>query len=370
MAVYIRNRKGRAGIYWVRFRIGGRTVRQSAHTTEREKAEQFEQALRDRHWRQQALGEEVHTWREATQRMIAEAEWADHTRETNERYLALFSVIDRIPVSSIDRKVVEAARERATWIAEDGTRRESPRAPSSVARILAVFRQVLNACEEWGWLARAPKVRMPSIPERDPTWVAPERCERLIAELPAHQRAPVLFAILTGLRMANVRDLTWDRVDLKRKLIWIPSSSYKSRKPHALALSEAAVEVLRAIRRERGIEHVFTYRAPVRGGAGLLGDARPITGTLNTKAFRKARKRAGLEKLRWHDLRHTFASWLAMENASDRVLQSMMGWTSPAMARRYAHLRVEDLRTWASSVGTKVGTSLPHLTDKTPQDEE
>ena len=84
----------------------------------------------------------------------------------------------------------------------------------------------------------------------------------------------------------------------------------------------------------------------------------PISGTFNTKAFRTARTRAGLEAVRWHDLRHTFASWLAAEGASDRVLQAAGGWSSPRMVARYAHLRADELRPWVAAVGTNAVTAL------------
>lgn len=68
--------------------------------------------------------------------------------------------------------------------------------------------------------------------------------------------------------------------------------------------------------------------------------------------------RCNADTVRWHDLRHTFASWLAAEGASDRVPQALGGWSSPRMPARYAHLRAGDLRPWASAVGTIAGTAL------------
>lgn len=56
------------------------------------------------------------------------------------------------------------------------------------------------------------------------------------------------------------------------------------------------------------------------------------------KTFEKAVKAAGLAPFRFHDLRHTFASRLAMKGVNDRTLMSLGGWKSPAMLNRYAHL--------------------------------
>jgi integrase len=59
---------------------------------------------------------------------------------------------------------------------------------------------------------------------------------------------------------------------------------------------------------------------------------------VNTKAWRNALKRAGVTDCRWHDLRHTWASWLIQNGTPLFDLQEMGGWKSAAMVRRYAHL--------------------------------
>jgi len=66
-------------------------------------------------------------------------------------------------------------------------------------------------------------------------------------------------------------------------------------------------------------------------------------GQVNTKAWRSAVKRAGLEDFRWHDLRHTWASWHAEAGTRFNVLQEMGGWKSGKMVRRYAHLSADHL---------------------------
>jgi integrase len=125
---------------------------------------------------------------------------------------------------------------------------------------------------------------------------------------------------------------------------WVLSNHYKTRRSHGVALSAAAVELLRSL--------------PQTGSAVFGHRGKPVTGPFHTKAFRKARARDGLPGVRWHVLRHTFASWLAYRGALDRVLQAMGGWASRKMAARYRHLRSEELRPWADAVGTFAGTAL------------
>lgn len=74
---------------------------------------------------------------------------------------------------------------------------------------------------------------------------------------------------------------------------------------------------------------VFTYKG------------KPVT-QVNTKAWYKALDRAGIEDFRWHDLRHTWASWLTQQGVPLNVIQEMGAWESAEMVRRYAHLAPEQ----------------------------
>jgi len=84
------------------------------------------------------------------------------------------------------------------------------------------------------------------------------------------------------------------------------------------------MDVLNTVR-GRHSKYAFTYRE------------KPIK-QLTTKAWYKALKRAGIENFKWHDLRHTWASWHAQNETPMNVLQELGGWESADMVRRYAHL--------------------------------
>ena len=138
------------------------------------------------------------------------------------------------------------------------------------------------------------------------------------------------FSLLTGLRQGNVRDLAWPEVDLKGRKLWIRADQAKGGRAIAVPLSEAAVTVLKG---QEGNHHslVFTYRGE------------PI-GQVGTRAWRGALERAGIKDFRWHDLRHTWASWHAQRGTPQAVLQELGGWESAPMVRRYAHFSSEHLR--------------------------
>jgi len=76
-----------------------------------------------------------------------------------------------------------------------------------------------------------------------------------------------------------------------------------------------------------------------------------------TQAWQKALKRAGLENFRWHDLRHTWASWLAQKGVPLSDIQEMGGWETPAMVQRYAHLSPAHLAHRAKVLDGLIGTN-------------
>ncbi len=130
--------------------------------------------------------------------------------------------------------------------------------------------------------------------------------------------------------MSNVTHMTWEWIDLARRMLIVPGDEAKGRLPISVPLSDKAIEVLR----EQRFEHdlwVFPYKGhPVK--------------ECSTAAWSKAKKRAGIVDFRWHDWRHTFASWHIQGGTTLVELQELGGWEDPSMVRKYAHLSVEHLR--------------------------
>lgn len=211
------------------------------------------------------------------------------------------------------------------FIASIGERKAIEASPSTANRFLALMRAILRrAAFEWEWIDRPPKVKLFREAKRRIRWITPDQVQTLLAQLPQHQRDVVLFALATGLRQANVIKLEWSQVDLGRSVAWIHADQAKGRRDIHVSLSSVALAVLQ---RQSGKHpsRVFTY------------EGKPIAWA-NTRAWRNALKRAGIEDFRWHDLRHTWASWLVQQGTSLYVVQEMGGWESAEMVRRYAHL--------------------------------
>jgi integrase len=172
--------------------------------------------------------------------------------------------------------------------------------------------------------------------------------------LPEHQREAVLFALATGLRQGNVIKLEWSQVDMERAVAWIYADQAKGGRDNHVSLSSVALQVLS---RQSGKHEtqVFTYRG------------KPIAWA-NTKAWRSALNRAGIEDFRWHDLRHTWASWLVQHGTPLYVVQEMGAWESAEMVRRYAHLAPAHLVKHAEVVAGLLNdtNASQHQNDKGP----
>lgn len=108
------------------------------------------------------------------------------------------------------------------------------------------------------------------------------------------------------------------------------------------------MQVLRSQKGQHPV-HVFTFR-----GEKVL----QVSGA----AWYRALKRAGIEDFRWHDLRHTWASWHVQNGTPLYALQELAGWETEKMVRRYAHLSAEHLAAFAGNV-ERHGTNLAQHTD-------
>lgn len=206
-------------------------------------------------------------------------------------------------------------------------------ANSTVNRVLEVIRAILNkARDDWEWIDRIPKIRMLPEPIKRVRWITQEEADTLLAALPAHLADMARFSLETGLRRANVTGLQWTQVDLTRRMAWIHPDQAKARKAIPVPLSTVAVITLRK-QVGKHSKYVFTYQG------------NPIT-QVNTKAWRKALQKVGIEDFRWHDLRHTWASWHIQQGTPLHVLQELGGWSTPEMVQKYAHLSGEHLAQW------------------------
>jgi integrase len=333
----------RGSVWWIDFvSPNGLRIRRSTGTANRALAQELHDKLKSEAWRSAKLGERPRrTWNEAVVRWLKEASHKATigTDKMHLRWLDRFlggKHLDGISRSWVDR-ILDAR------LAEGVSN-------ATVNRTLEVLRAILRRCvHEWEWLDRAPQVRMLKEPTRRVRFLTYEEARRLLEVLPEHLSEMAAFSLATGLRRANVTGLQWTQLDLGRRLAWIHPDQAKARKAFAVPLNAEAVLI---VRRQAGKHptHVFSFQG------------KPIK-QVSTKAWYAALARAGIEDFRWHDLRHTWASWHVQNGTPLHALQELGGWESPEMVRRYAHFSAEHLAPYADRLcALRVVESVPNGT--------
>ncbi len=295
--------------------------------------------LKAEYWRAEKLKEEPkakYDWQKAACRWIIEK---SHKRSIDDdkrilRWLHnhLYGIeMHEINAQLIDKIICEKQSEGV--------------ANATVNRTLAVLRAILNkAAKEWEWIDSAPFVR--SLPETNKRkrWLTQDEANRLLSELPPHLKAMAKFSLLTGLRKSNVVNLEWNQVDMQRRCAWIHADQAKGKKAISVPLNSDAIAVLQE-QKGNHQNKVFTFKG------------KPVK-SCNNHAWRKALKRANINDFRWHDLRHTWASWHIQNGTPLLFLQKLGGWSDSDMVERYAHLSPEHLHEYSGNVS--IGTNLVH----------
>lgn len=311
--------------YWVKFPpIKGelKPLMQSTGTANRRQAMQYHDKLQNERWRQEKFGvKPERTWDEAVEKYREET--ANHRSFSREASMLKWFApyLGGKPLTDINRELLDQVRDKRARGSAAGT----------VNRYMALVRSILRrACHEWEWLDRVPKVGMARDRAARVRSLTRAEYAALLQQLPSHLRDMVQFSIATGLRQSNVVRLQWKQISLERRHLWVSADHHKNGRAHSVPLNDMAMEVL--LRRQgEHLTHVFTY------------EGRPVT-QVNTKAWRAALARAGIDNFRWHDLRHTFATWHREAGTPTYELQRLGGWKDQSMVERYAHIAPEGLQ--------------------------
>jgi integrase len=322
-------RRGDSPYWWIDVALpNGRRVRQSSGTEDYKEAQALVVKLRHDAHREATFGvKPKRSWQEAVVRYLAikaSLRGIEKQRQICRRLDPFFGrlTLDRITGDAI-------------WSFCQAELRRG-RKPATINRHLALVRSLLRmALYEWQWIDAMPKVRLlPGEAERD-RWLTREEADRLIACCAPHLAAMVRFALATGCRAREIAGLEWKRVDLQRHTAWLDVT--KNGTPRGVPLNRDAMDVLVGeLGKHPGC--CFSYRG------------RPVRWELTNTAWKTATRKAGLTDVRFHDLRHTWASWHRQSGTSCDELKDLGGWKSRSMVDRYAKFATENLEVAAARI--------------------
>lgn len=345
--------RGKRGTWWVDLTIDGERLKRSAGTQDRRQAEEYGATLARDLWRAKRLGETPRvTWDHACLEWLREHQHRKSIEEIKRVLRWLNTRLSGKPLSAInDTLVRELAAERK---AKQRTTRQGgqakPASNATVNRHLAQLSAVLHYAVRRAWLTSTPPIVMLPEGTKRTNWLTKQQAARLLQELPEHLKPIAGLALATGLRESNVRLLTWSQVDMNSRVAWIHADQAKGGRDINVPLNEAAMVVLHA-QRGKHKRWVFPVERWVREGDKWVFEVGP-TGKVSNHAWRKACVRAGVPTLRFHDLRHTWASWHVQSGTPPIVVQHLGGWQSLQMVERYSHLGPSHLAEWAGNIGS------------------
>lgn len=338
MSIFKRN-----GVYYasISTQSGGR-IKQSLGTKDETEAKELHDKLKHESWRVSRLGErQKRSFDEGALRWLDEMAHKKSI-EDDKTFIAHFR--EHLGHLTLCQITADHIRDAVNKLQKDG----KPVTGARKNRYLSWIRAMLRKAErEWLWIDKAPTLRLYPEAKRRIRWLTPQEAERLIAELPDHLKPVITFALHTGLRRSNVVGLRWDQVDMQRQVAWVHGDEAKAGKAIGVPLNRSAIEAIRS-QLGNSTEYVFTFKG------------KPMCVTSNT-AWRSALKRAGIGNFRFHDLRHTWASWHVQSGTSLVELQEMGGWETAGMVRKYAHLASDHLKKSAAKLDGLMGGNGSHV---------
>lgn len=241
-------------------------------------------------------------------------------------------------LSKVSRKSIEDYKQK----------RAAEVRPSTVNKEYSTLRHMLKCAVDWGFLAHNPckGVKELKEPPGRIRYLSREEMERLLAAceakclatspdnstnsvsdpLKGYLKPIVQIAIHSGMRRSEIVGLRWSHVDFTDGRITLPVTKNNDRR--TIYMNNTLRKVLKTLPHHLHSDRVFPAINP----------------NMVTVAFGRACRRAGVRDFRFHDLRHTFASYLTMAGANLRTVQTLLGHKDLRMTMRYSHLSPEHLR--------------------------
>lgn len=222
--------------------------------------------------------------------------------------------------------------------------------PATVNRELSCLKHIYTKAIEWGYVKENParKVKLLKEPVGRLRYLEMEDIHRLINSCSKELRPIVLVALNTGMRKGEILNLKWENIDFKNRLMSLEKTKTNERR--IIPMNDLLFKTIKKLLRKS--EYLFPYK----------NNGIPLKNV--RKSFASALKKANIEDFRFHDLRHTFASQLAMNGFNLITIKDLLGHKSLRTTMRYAHLSRSHLRDAVQKVGTKMA-QYEHRTSKT-----
>jgi integrase len=216
-------------------------------------------------------------------------------------------------------------------------------APATADHHVVYLRRVLSLAVQWEFLEKNVLANIPlmKVDNKVERYLSDDEVKRLVdvltTDLAFGASYLLLYLLSTGARLNEAMQAKWDQVDLEKGIWRIPATNSKSKKTRSVPLNESAIWVLGQLWTKGKHEYLFVNEATKKPWVTI------------TRAWYRLRAKAGIENLRVHDLRHSFASFLVNGGRSLYEVQQILGHSDPKVTMRYAHLSTKALQDAANT---------------------
>jgi integrase len=244
-------------------------------------------------------------------------------------------------LSELTPSVLSAARDK---LSKATTVRGKKRAPATVLRIMASLSAVLKVAErDWQWIETSPMTRItkPVAGRGRVRFLSGDERTRLLAACRdlghPYLHTIVVIALSTGMRLGEIKSMRWELVDVSEKLPvgHVQLLETKNGERRGVPIAGAALTAIRALAAKEGKTHGLLFPSLRLKPKAKNEKEKPMD---IRRPWEEAVKLAKLNDFRFHDLRHSAASYLAMNGATASEIAAVLGHKTLAMVKRYAHL--------------------------------
>ena len=214
-------------------------------------------------------------------------------------------------------------------------------ANKTIKNHLSVLSKCLTNAYQWLELpSKPPEIPWPKCPPSHTDYLSPDECEMLLAHSEGVLHEMILMALRTGMRQGELKGLQWSAIDWGNRVL-IVKNSYCDREKNIGAPKSNRI---RSIPLDTDLYESLYRRRGKTGYVFTSAKGRPFNHSWLSYQIERVCKKAGLRRISWHVLRHTFASHLAMRGVPLNTVQALLGHSTIVMTMRYAHVAPSTMR--------------------------
>jgi len=329
--------KASSGTWFVDIPLqNGTRIRKSTRTKDRKAAQEYHDRLKAESWRIEKLGDRPEVlFDEAALHYLKSCAGLRDYKSKVEQIRYWLQHFKGMSLRSLTTDVIMRAVPTMKRVQSGPA---LPMADATKNRYLATLSKLLNNAAKRNWIDSVPHIEKFKEAQVRESFLTRDEAAALLQAFPDGWMKDVsTFALMTGMRAGEILSLEWAQVDQSRNLVSVLASKAKSGSSRPVPINSTAHDVLN---RRKGLHDKFVF---ARCGVE--------SAEIDQRSFKRALRTAGLSQdIRFHDLRHTWASWHAQAGTPLLMLQRAGGWKTLAMLNKYAHLNADHLSAMSGAV--------------------